>query len=88
MIIGRVIGNICGTINHPFYGGKRLQVVEIIDENGNAKDDYVVAVDPGYAGIGDRVVIVDEGTSARQIFGDSKAPVRCTIAGILDAVTS
>lgn len=87
MIIGRVIGNLCGTIKHPFYKGKRLQMVEIIDDHEKAKNDYVVAVDNGYAGIGDKVIVVDEGSSARQIFGDPTAPVRCTIVGILDEVT-
>ena len=47
----------------------------------------VVAVDVVDAGVGERVLICDEGTSARQIFGVSRGPIRSVVVGIVDDVT-
>jgi len=84
MIIGTVKGDIVSTINHPFYTGKKLLIVE--KENFAGKPGgYLVAIDSGVAaGVGDRVLVIDEGNSARQIVGDSQAPVRSIIVGVID----
>jgi ethanolamine utilization protein EutN len=86
MIIGTVKGDIVSTIHHPFYTGKRMLVVEKEDPAGKASG-YIVAIDGGVGvGVGDRVLIVDEGTSARQIVGDPNAPVRSIIVGVIDHI--
>jgi microcompartment protein CcmK/EutM len=84
MIIGTVRGDIVSTINHPFYGGKRLLIVE--RENFDGKPGgYLIAMDSGVsAGVGERVLVIDEGNSARQIVADTQAPVRSIIAGVID----
>ncbi|MBP7830846.1 MAG: EutN/CcmL family microcompartment protein [Kiritimatiellae bacterium] len=87
MIIGRVIGEIHATIQHPFYAGKKLMVVEKITPEGKPLEEYVVAVDSVGAGPGERVLIVDEGNSARQIVQSTTAPLRSIIVGIIDEVT-
>ena len=38
------------------------------------------------AGVGERVLICDEGTSARQIFGVESGPIRSVIVGIVDEI--
>ncbi len=86
MIIGTVKGDIVSTINHPFYTGKKLLVVEKEDFAGKP-GGYLVAIDGGVnAGVGERVLLVDEGNSARQIVADSQAPVRSIIVGIIDRI--
>ncbi len=86
MILGTVKGNIVSTINHPFYTGKKLLIVEKEDFDGKP-GGYLIAIDGGVdAGAGERVLIVDEGNSARQIVADSNAPVRSIIVGVVDRV--
>jgi len=86
MIIGTVRGDIVSTINHPFYTGKRLLVVEKEDPSGKP-GGYLIAIDGGtQAGVGERVLVIDEGNSARQIVGDADAPVRSIIVGIIDRI--
>jgi len=86
MIIGTVKGDIVCTIQHPFYAGKKLLVVEKEDLTGKPAG-YLVAIDSGVsAGVGDRVLIIDEGNSARQIVGDTDAPLRSIIVGVIDSV--
>ena len=86
MIIGTVRGDIVSTINHPFYTGKRMLVVEKEDFAGKA-GGYLIAVDGGVgAGVGERVLVIDEGNSARQVVGDANAPLRSIIVGIIDRI--
>ena len=86
MIIGTVRGTIISTINHPFYTGKKMLIVEKEDFAGKA-GGYLIAVDGGVgAGVGERVLVIDEGNSARQVVKDSKAPLRSIIVGIVDRV--
>jgi len=88
MILGRVIGSITSTINHPFYDAKKLLVVERIDAAGAPLADYVIAIDTVGAGAGERVLVLDEGNGARQVVGSTDAPVRSVIVGIVDDVTT
>lgn len=84
MILGRIIGNITSTINHPFYDNKKLMVVEKMDAAGKATGDYLVAVDTVGAGLGEPVLVLDEGNGARQVVDSTTAPLRSVIVGIID----
>jgi ethanolamine utilization protein EutN len=86
MILGRVIGEVTSTINHPFYDAKKLLVVEKIDASGAPLVDYLIAVDSVGAGAGERVLVLDEGNGARQVLGSTDAPVRSVVVGIIDRV--
>ena len=86
MKIAQVAGTVVSPISHPFYDGQRLLLCDLIDPDGTTKG-YLIAVDVVDAGVGDRVLICDEGTSARQIYGISTGPVRSVIVGIIDEVT-
>jgi microcompartment protein CcmK/EutM len=57
-----------------------------LDENGKASGGYLIAVAAVDAGVGQRVLVLDEGNGARQILGDSQAPVRSVVVGVVDSV--
>jgi microcompartment protein CcmK/EutM len=80
MILGRVIGEMYGTIKHRFYEGKRLLVIE--KEDGS----YLIAVDSVGAGADERVLVLDEGNGARQVLGSKDGPVRSVVVGVMDDV--
>lgn len=86
MILGIVRGSIFSTINHPFYDNRKLLVVDGIDEGGKPTGKYVIAVDVVGAGVGETVLINDEGNGARQVLDDPQGPVRSVIVGIVDEV--
>jgi microcompartment protein CcmK/EutM len=86
MIVGKVTGTIHSTINHPFYDARRLLVVEREDASGQPTGTYVVAIDRVDAGVGERVLVMEEGTGARQVLESANGPVRSLIVGIVDAV--
>ena len=88
MTLGRVIGAITSTINHPFYDAKKLLVVERTAPSGAPLADYLIAVDAVDAGVGDQVLVLDEGNGARQVLASKDGPVRSVIVGIVDQVSS
>jgi len=86
MILARVTGTVVSTIHHPIVDGRKLLLAERLDSNGSPTGGYLIAMDTIGAGSGETVLILDEGTGARQILDDANAPVRSVIVGIVDAV--
>ena len=86
MFLGRVSGTVVSTVHHPFYGGRRLLIVDRVDGALRPDGRYVVALDSVDAGAGELVLLIDEGNSARQVTRDPKGPVRAVIVGVVDEV--
>lgn len=86
MKIARVVGNVVSTISTPHFEGRTLLLCDFVDEVGEPTGRYTIAVDTVGAGAGETVLILDEGSSARQILADPEAPIRAVVAGIVDQV--
>lgn len=86
MILGRVTGNVVSTIHHPVVSGRKLLLAERLDHQGKSTGAYIIALDGIGAGRGETVLILDEGSGARQILDDASAPVRSIVVGIVDEV--
>ena len=86
MILARITGSVVSTIHHGIVDGQKLLIAERLDEAGKPLGGYLIAMDAVGAGMGETVLILDEGTGARQILNDSNAPVRSIVVGIVDAV--
>ena len=86
MFLGRVSGTVVSTVNHPFYDGRRLLLVDRVNARLEPEGGYVVAIDTVDAGAGELVLCIDEGNSARQVLEDPQGPVRAVIVGVVDAV--
>jgi len=84
MILGRITGSVVSTIHHSIVDGKKLLLAERLDENGKPTGGYVIALDAIGAGMGETVLILDEGNGARQVLDDDNAPVRSMVVGIVD----
>lgn len=88
MFIAKVVGNTWATRKHPTLVRSKLLLVRQYDVFGKKfQGKTMMAVDSGIgAGAGDIVLIMDEGSSARQIMGDPEAPVRTIVVGVVDEV--
>jgi ethanolamine utilization protein EutN len=86
MFIGRVSGTIVATIKAPALEGHKLLLVERMEPEGTVQDPYMIAVDSVQAGVGDTVLVLDEGNGARQVLAQDPAPIRTVIVGIVDRV--
>lgn len=83
MKVGRVVGTVVSTINIPLLDEHRLLLCDIEDVDGNP-DGYTICVDVVDAGVGETVLILDEGNSARQILGLDTGAIRAVIVGVVD----
>lgn len=83
MKVARVSGTVVSTISFPFFDAKRLLICDLINARGEV-DGYTIAVDVVDAGVGETVLVLDEGNSSRQIFGIDTGPIRATVVGIVD----
>jgi len=86
MILGRVTGSVVSTIHHPVVEGRKLLLADRLDQDGKPTGGYLIALDAVGAGMGETVLILDEGNGARQILEDDEAPVRSMVVGIVDDI--
>ncbi len=86
MYVGQVSGTVVATIKHAAFNGRKLLIVDKLGEDGAPTGGYDICVDTVQAGIGDKVLVLDEGNGARQVLNMKVAPIRAVIVGIVDAV--
>ena len=86
MKLGRVAGTVVSTINTPVYEDRKLLLCDLLDESAAPTGDYTIAVDTVGAGVGEVVLILDEGNSARQVLAVHDGEVRAVVVGIVDQV--
>lgn len=88
MYIGRVSGTVVATIKNELFENRKLLVVDRLDLDGKATPKYDIAVDMVQAGVGDVVLVLDEGNSARQIVDrEPLGAIRAVVVGVVDEVT-
>jgi len=87
MYIGKVIGTVVATVKISHLEGYKLLLVDQLDVQGQETGAYDIAVDVAQSGPGDTVLVLDEGSGARQILGLDPGAVRAVIVGIVDEVT-
>jgi ethanolamine utilization protein EutN len=84
--LGRVVGTVVSTIKVPILDDRALLLVDLLEPDGRPSGGYLIAVDTVGAGAGETVLVLDEGTSARQIVGAPHGPLRTVVVGVVDAV--
>lgn len=88
MYIGRVTGTVVATIHQETFDRHKTLLVDKLDLNGQPTGDYDIAVDVVQAGVGDVVLVLDEGNSARQIIDqEPDGAIRAVIVGVVDEIT-
>ena len=82
MKLCRVEGSVVAAVHHPVYDGQKLLIVTPVDGG-----DSFLAVDRVQAGVGDTVLVNQEGNGARQLLKmGQQVPIRSLIVGIVDEV--
>ena len=97
MLLADVVGTVVMSVKHASYAGEKLLQIQPLDEQLRPAGAVLVAVDRVQVGIGDRVLVLREGSGIRQILGRDQGktideaikmevPIRTLIVGIVDAV--
>jgi len=83
LILGKVIGTVWSTRKDENLVGAKFLIVRHIDLEYKPKEATVIAVDSVGAGVGE-IVIVAQGSSARQTTFTKNKPVDAVIMAIVD----
>ncbi len=87
MFLAKIKGNIVSTPKNKFLIGHKLLIVHPIDYNGNyIGQKEFIALDLIDAGIGDSVIVVQEGDAVEQILGHANAPVNTMVIAVVDNI--
>jgi ethanolamine utilization protein EutN len=87
MNLCKVLGSVTATVKHPAFAGRKLMVVQPVDEQQQPLGRSFLAVDhTSGAGEGDLVLVMREGGGVRQVLGDKTLPIRSLIVGVVDSV--
>jgi ethanolamine utilization protein EutN len=86
MFLAEVVGTIVSTVQIPILDGQKLLLLRPVDPAGKPSGKTRIGIDRAQAGVGDRVLVIDEGNSARQILGDPKGAVKTIVIGVVDYV--
>ncbi len=85
MIFGKIVGTVVSTQIDEGIKGKKCLLAQNCNYKGEVDDNYLVAVDLVGAGV-EEIVIISQGSSARQTEITHQKPVDCVIVGIVDLV--
>lgn len=86
MILGRVLGDVVATAKHESHRGRKILLVQPVNPDDSERGQAVLALDAVDAGVGDRVLVVQEGFAAMTAAGRPNSPIDMTIVGVVDAV--
>jgi microcompartment protein CcmK/EutM len=87
MILAKIIGDVVSDHKIKDYEGLKMLVVQPIDPEGRAQGKTLLEVDNVDAGVGDTVLIMYEGGSARMLLEEPEIfTIRTVVAGIVDDI--
>ncbi len=87
MKLARVVGNVVSTIKDERFTGYKLMIIEYLDLEGNSCGVRQIVIDGAHAGIGDIVLVNNDGGAACMVLDDKKLIADDTIIGVLDYIT-
>jgi len=85
MNFGIVAGSVVSDTKSESLPAAKYLLVQGCDQTGKLKDDYLVAIDEMGAGAGE-MVLVSQGSSARQTESTDKKPIDAVVIGIVDLI--
>jgi ethanolamine utilization protein EutN len=82
--MARVVGEVVSTHRHPKLGQRKLLLVQRTSLDGAAEGVELIALDVIGVGVGEHVLVVQEGNAARTLFKDPHIPVQAVVVGVID----
>ena len=86
MILCKAIGTVVAPQKNEALRGHKLLIVQPVDLQGEFIGRDLIAVDHADAGVGDTVLVLQEGTGARQILKQEDIPVHSVVIAVVDGM--
>ncbi len=87
MKIARVTGTVVSTVKYEKYRGLKMLKVRHLTLKGELTGEELVALDAADAGLGDIVLVNNDGGAAQMVVGDQTLIASVTICGVIDSYT-
>jgi ethanolamine utilization protein EutN len=87
VLIAEVVGSVVATQKNAKLDGTKLLLVQPLDLEGRPRGQAVLAIDSVDAGVGDRVLLVQDGKAAQTALGRGTAAVDAAVVGVVDALS-
>lgn len=87
MKIARVTGTVVSTVKYEKYYGMKMLKVRHMTLEGELTGEELVALDAADAGVGDIVLVNNDGGAAQMVVGDKTLIASITICGVVDSYT-
>ncbi|MDO4576376.1 MAG: EutN/CcmL family microcompartment protein [Planctomycetia bacterium] len=85
MLPAIIVGNATATVKHPSLSGQRLLIAQPVMLDGKSPEGYPqLVLDTLGARVGDRVILVSDGSLSIQTLRSKNAPARWSVFGIQD----
>ena len=84
MQIGEIVGHAVATVKHASLTGWRLPVVQLFGVDCKPDGEPILAIDSLGAGVGDRVILCNDGAGCRQLVDSKTSPARWFVMGMCD----
>ena len=84
MILCKVTGTLVSTQKKPSLKEYKMLIVQPIDLDGKPIGRDMIAIDQVDAGVGDKVLMMQEGNGARQVLGREDVPVNSVVVAVVD----
>jgi len=84
MTLCKVTGTLVSTQKNQNLREYKLLIVQPIDLEGKPIGRDVIAIDQVDAGVGDTVLMIQEGNSAQQVLGRGDVPVHSVVVAVVD----
>jgi len=86
MFIARVVGEVVATHRHGELAGRKLLLIRRLTTVGHEEGAEIVALDVVGVGVGERVLVVQEGGAARSLSKRARIPAQAVVVGVVDRV--
>ena len=86
MYLARVVGDVVATHRLEKLGGRKLLLVRRLSLDDVEEGGEIIALDVIGVGVGEKVLVVQEGNAARSLFRNDKIPAQAVVVGVIDHV--
>jgi ethanolamine utilization protein EutN len=86
MYLAKVVGDVVATHRLDQLGGRKLLLVRRLDLDDEEEGTEIVALDVIGVGVGEKVLVVQEGNAARTLFRNDRIPAQAVVVGVVDRV--
>jgi len=87
MKLARVTGTVVSTVKYDKYRGMKMLKMRHLDLEMNETGEELIALDAANAGMGDIVLVNNDGGAAQMVMGDKTLIASVTVCGVIDSFT-